>query len=163
MNFRSTRGFANHFLLAALVTLGFGGSVGLGTVWLRHQISVVADTNRDLEQQRHDIERHTDDISAQVESALSPDVLRAQNQLMQLGLVELTQAQITPVPIDPISRLVARANRRVFERDGVSGGVSIRLDLPTETTASTSPVAPAGRQATRHGPLARSNSIATNP
>jgi hypothetical protein len=74
---------------------------------------------------------------------------------MQLGLVELTQSQITPVAVDPIARLAVRANRRVFERDGVRSGISIQLNLAageaaanasanTAPTAKTSPLGTAG-------------------
>ena len=135
MKFSSTRAFVNQSLLGLLVTIGFGGSVGLGTVWMRHQVSVLADTNRDLEQQYHDIERQVDDVSAQVESALSPDLLRAENDAMHLGLIEMTQTQITPVAVDPIARLVAKANRRAFER-GASEGIGIAFNLPAAPVAT---------------------------
>ena len=121
MKTSSAHAFVNQALLGLLVTIGFGGTVGLGTVWMRHQISVVADTNRALEQQYREVERHVAELSAAVESELSPDVLRTRNQTMQLGLVELTQAQINPVAVDPILRLAARANRRALQGEGMAG------------------------------------------
>lgn len=163
MKLSQSHGFVNQFLVAALLTISFGGSVGVATVWLRHQISVVADTNRDLEQRRHDIERRIDDITAQVESALSPDVLRSQNQLMQLGLVELTQAQITPVPVDPIARLAARANRRVFEREGAASGITIELNLPQPEVAAGTPAPTRSTRAAAVTGGGRPFSLATNP
>jgi len=164
MKIGSVHGFVNHVLVAVLLTIGFGGSVGLGTVWLRHQISVVADNNRDLEQRRHDIERRIDDVTAQVESALSPDTLRSLNQSMQLGLIELSQSQINPVSVDPISGLVARANRRVFQREGAASGMSIQLNLaPPETTASAAPATNAHRSASAGLLGGLGAQLATNP
>lgn len=164
MKLGSAHGFVNQLLVAVLLTIGFGGSVGVGTVWLRHQISVVADDNRDLEQRRHDIERRIDDVTAQVESALSPDALRAQNQLMQLGLVEVTQSQIDPVPVDPIARLVARANRRVFMREGATNPITIQLNLsPSDASASLSAPAKSSRNAASFGGGGHSAQLATNP
>lgn len=154
MKLSSNRAFAHQMMVGLLVTLGFGGTVGLGTVWMRHRVSVLADTNRDLEQRYHEIERRIDDVSAQVESALSPDVLRTQNAEMHLGLVELTQAQVNLVPVDPIPRLVARANRRVFEREGAGSGVRIELNLPAADTATA---------ANPPAAVNRSHPLASNP
>lgn len=159
MKTAATHAFVNQFLVGLLVTIGFGGTVGVGTVWMRHQISVVADTNRSLEQQYREIERRYAEVSAEVESAMSPDVLRAQNSAMRLGLVELTQSQINPVPIDPIMRLAARANRRAFETD--AGAAVIQLNLaPVSAPSAPSSTSQAIRQATQP---ARSGAFASNP
>ena len=130
MKLSAPHAFANPFLVGLLVTLGFGGSVGVGTVWMRHQVSVLADTNRDLEQQYRDVEREVADVSAQVESQLSPDILRAEDASMKLGLVEMTQAQIDTVTIDPIARLAARANRRVFEGEAAGADMEMPFNVP---------------------------------
>ncbi len=168
MKFTALHGFTHPLLIGLLATIGFGGSVGLGTVWMRHQVSVLADTNRDLEQQYREVERRLDDVRAQVESELSPDVLRARNQSMHLGLVELTEVPIDTVPFDPIPRLVAKANRRVLEREAVTNGMAIQFNLPSSslvpTAASPStlaPVAPAASPA--NGTSASLIRFATNP
>jgi hypothetical protein len=145
MKLSSTRAFVNQALAGLLVTIGFGGSVGLGTVWMRHQVSVLADTNRDLEQQYHDIERRIDDVNARVELELKPEVLRERNESMHLGLVELSEQQIAPVTRDPIVGLVAKANRRVFESEAVSTGIGL-FTLPS--ASATTAAAPAGAPAT---------------
>lgn len=142
MKFTAPHGFTHPLLIGLLATIGFGGSVGVGTVWMRHQVSVLADTNRDLEQQYREVERRLDDVRAQVESELSPDVLRARNQSMHLGLVELTEVPIDTVPFDPIPRLVAKANRRVLEREAVTNGMAIQFNLPGSSLAPTATSAP---------------------
>ncbi len=159
MKISTSQAFVNQFLVGLLVTIGFGGTVGVGTVWMRHQISVVADTNRALEQQYREVERRYAEVSAEVESAMSPDILRAQNQAMRLGLVELTQGQINPVPVDPIMRLAARANRRAFEAEG--GGAGIQLNfMPVAAPSAQPATSQAIRQATQ--PV-RSRAFASNP
>lgn len=155
MSLSNTRAFVNPVVAGLVATIGFGGSVGLTTVWMRHQVSVVAAANADLERQISDTERRLRDTVALVEEGMNPDVLRRQNIQMQLGLVELSQAQIETATDDPVRRLVARANQRVFERES---GPRIGFRLPTaavtqpaatrEETASvplpaTEPVAPA--------------------
>ncbi len=133
-----THAFVNQLLVGLLVTIGFGGSIGLGTVWMRHRISVLADNNRDLEQKRREVERQIDDVSALVEQAMSLDVLRDQNEKMHLGLVEMTQAQINLLPPleNPVQRLIARSNRRTLERDGRGGNGGFKLDFQPKDTTS---------------------------
>jgi len=41
--------FINQFFLCTLFTICFSGSIGLGTVWMRHQISLTANANKVLE------------------------------------------------------------------------------------------------------------------
>ena len=49
MNKHVPHAFVNQLLVYALVLIGFGGSMGMGAVWLRHQMSVTAEANRRLE------------------------------------------------------------------------------------------------------------------
>jgi hypothetical protein len=151
MKTSSTHAFVNQFVIGLIVAIGFGGSVGLGTVWLRHQISVVADTNAQLQRQISDVERRIADTSALVEESMSPDVLRARNESMKLGFVELTQIPIETVAVDPIPGLVARANRRVFQREGAVG---IQLDLrpASVTSASLFPASASAAGRSVHAP-----------
>ncbi len=39
--------FVHQLVLCLLVTFAVAGSTGLGTVWMRHQISTTANTNRE--------------------------------------------------------------------------------------------------------------------
>jgi len=41
--------FVNQLLIYTLVMIGFSGSVGMGAVWLRHQISVTANRTKQIE------------------------------------------------------------------------------------------------------------------
>ncbi len=134
MKTSGTHAFVNQILVGLIVTIGFGGTVGLGTVWMRHQISVVADTNASLQKQIIETERRIADTNALVEEAMRSDVLRQQNDSMRLGLVELNPAQVNRVTEDPVLRLVARANRRASEREFGAMGM-IQLNVPTPDAA----------------------------
>jgi hypothetical protein len=48
--------FINQVLVYTLMVLVFTGSIGLGTVWLRHEISVVANRNQRLQAQLADVQ-----------------------------------------------------------------------------------------------------------
>lgn len=136
-----THAFVNQVLVGLIVTIGFGGTVGLGTVWMRHQISVVADNNASLQKQIVETERRIADTNALVEEAMRSDVLRQQNESMHLGLVELNPAQVNRVTEDPVLRLVARANRRASEREVGSIGM-IQLNIPAPDAAQVSEQTP---------------------
>lgn len=133
MKILGTHAFVNQVLAGLIVTIGFGGSVGLGTVWMRHQISVVADTNATLQRQIVETERRIADTSALVEEAMRADVLRRKNHTMQLGMTELNGMQVIPVNQDPVLRLAARASRRVFESE--MGGQLARIQLNVQQQA----------------------------
>lgn len=143
MKTSDTRAFVNQFVVGLLVTIGFGGTVGLGTVWMRHQVSVVADNNRVIEQQIDAVSRQIADTSARIESAMNTDTLLAENDSMHLGLVPMTQPQVNPVTQDTIALLVAESNRRVFESErGPASALKIQLTLnsaPAENAAAPLP------------------------
>jgi hypothetical protein len=129
MRTKDTRGFVNQVALCLLITIGCGGSVGLGTVWIRHQISLIADHNRVLKQQLDIVERHIAETQALVEEEQSNDVLRTRNEAMHLGLVPMTQAQIVAVTEDPVARLAARSNREVFGERPAAVHVKFQLAM----------------------------------
>ncbi|HVU36597.1 MAG TPA: hypothetical protein VHE61_24365 [Opitutaceae bacterium] len=161
MKTSGTHAFVNQLLVGLLVTIGFGGTIGLGTVWMRYQISVVADANQALQQQINDTERQIADTKTMVEEELDPQVLRQQNVAMHLGLTDLQQTQIVAVNEDPVYRLVARANQRMYEaREGGprSSGVHFQMDTPvpaqggaatTQTTAAATRAPNPGSTSTR--------------
>lgn len=139
----TTLAFTHPALLGLLVTIGFGGTLGLGTVWLRHRISVVADTNAALEKETNRVQRQIEDTRALVEAESTNEVLRSRNERMQLGLTELTQQQIQPVLEieNPYLMLAEHNRRRATEREAAASGVTIRLQTPSAMPA---PEIPAG-------------------
>lgn len=114
MKISSTHGFVNQLLAYTLVMIGFSGSIGLGTVWMRHQISITANANKVLDARIADVERHLAEATAASESERDTQVLLARNAEWKLGLVAPSQAQIVRVSEDPIMRLAAKRNRGLF-------------------------------------------------
>jgi hypothetical protein len=121
----SSQGFVNQLLIYSLVMIGFSGSIGLGTVWMRHQISMAANSTKQLTARIADVERHLAEATTAAESERDANVLLRRNAEWKLGLVPPNQAQIVHVSDDPVTRLAAKRNRGLFG-DGI---VSVSLPI----------------------------------
>jgi hypothetical protein len=108
---KNSQAFVNQLLVCLLVTMTFGGSVGLGTVWMRHQISVTAKANRALLAEIVEVNRRSDDIEAIIRSEQRPELLRELNLDFRIGLVPMNEVQVVHVTENVTQRLVERANR----------------------------------------------------
>ncbi len=122
---KNSQAFVNQIVVCLLVTICFGGTVGLGTVLMRHQISTTANLNRQLAAELTEMRRLISEKTAAIESEQHPELLRGLNTRMQLGLVPMNDVPLYNVTEDPVRRMVERANAGVFT-DGPS---SIRFDL----------------------------------
>ena len=111
MNKTDTHAFVNQLLVYTLVMICFSGSVGLGTVWLRHQISLTANRSKMIEARIADVERNWAEKKAAVETAQGPDMLKQRNTEWHLGLVAPKEPQVNRVSLDP-GRLLAGKNQR---------------------------------------------------
>ena len=114
MKTSSTHGFVNQLVAYTLVMIGLSGSVGLGAVWMRHQISLTANAAKVLDARIAEVERHLAETTTAVETERDPNVLLRRNTEWHLGLVAPAQAQIVHVNEDPVMRLAAKRNRAVF-------------------------------------------------
>ena len=114
MNKKDTHAFVNQLLVYTLVMICFSGSIGLGTVWLRHQISLTANNTKLLEQRIAEAERHLSELNTQVTAEQSIDVLARRNTEWKLGLVLPKEPQVVRVSESPERRLAARNNAEVF-------------------------------------------------
>jgi hypothetical protein len=118
----NSRAFINQVMLCVLVTFCGAGAVGLGTVWMRHQISRTADRNRSLEASIQRIKRQIVETSVLVESAQSLAELRLRNSEFKLGLEGILETQVVHDTKSAEERLLsmrARSNRELM-RDGAS-------------------------------------------
>lgn len=106
--------FVNQLLVCLLVSFGFGGSIGLGTVWMRHEISVTAKSNRALQASIAEVKRRLDATATVVETEQGYDALTRRNADWRLGLVPATDAQLVRVTEDPVMRLARRRDRNLF-------------------------------------------------
>ncbi|MES1166714.1 MAG: hypothetical protein ABUL68_01800 [Pseudomonadota bacterium] len=111
---RPSHAFVNHLLVYTLVMICFSGSVGLGTVWLRHQISLTANRNKTIKARIADAERRLAETKAAVETEQGPDKLKQRNVEWRLGLVVPKEPQVMRVGQDPGRLLAAKRDREPF-------------------------------------------------
>ena len=106
--------FINQLLVYTLVMLVFTGSIGFGTVWLRHEISLAANRNKLLQADLAEVQRQIDQFTAEIAAAKNPDTLIRLNSEMRLGLVPPREEQSEHVAVDVGQRLAAKRNQDLF-------------------------------------------------
>ncbi len=120
MNKTDTNAFVNQLLVYTLVMICFSGSIGLGTVWLRHQISVTANNTKQLEQRITEDERHMAELNTQITEEQTITVLNRRNVAWNLGLVQPREPQVVRVNESAEQRLASRNNAEVFASEAAS-------------------------------------------
>ena len=110
----------NRLLLATILLLAFAGSIGLSTVWLRHQISEVAQSNKQMQQRIVEVQRRSAETNAEIAAALNPEVLLGQNTSLRLGLERPRDYQIVSVAEAVELRLASKQNADRFATTLVS-------------------------------------------
>ena len=127
MHKTSNHAFVNQLLVYTLVMICFSGSIGLGTVWMRHQISLTANATKVLDARIAEVERRVNETTTVIETEQDPGILKRRNTEWHLGLVQPGQEQIVRIPGDPVLRLAAKRNRGLYT-DGVTPvTVSLRV------------------------------------
>jgi len=132
MNSSSRSAFANHLLIYTLVAIGFSGSIGVGTVWLQHQISLVAKANKAIEAKLKDCERQSEQATTEIAEEQDVSVLLARNATWRLGLIPPGKEAVQQVTEDPIAHMVLKHNREVFAEANPANSlapISLRLAL----------------------------------
>ena len=124
MKFSTSHGFINQMLVYTLVMICFSGSIGLGTVWMRHQISMTANSAKHLEARISAVERHLTEATAAAEIERDTTKLLTRNEQWHLGLVQPSPTQVVHVTEDPVMRLAAKRNRTLF------GDQSVTVSFP---------------------------------
>ena len=108
--------------------IGLSGSVGLGTVWLRHQISLAANETKRLELETTQLERRVAEFRALIAAEQSPEMLERKNVAMRLHLAPPREAQLVRVSESPEQLLLARRNVEIFADDpSRSAGIAFSL------------------------------------
>ena len=110
-----THAFAHQLLVGLLVTLCLGGSIGLGTVWMRHQISITANSNRLLIARLAEVERRLAETGTAIEREEGSEALRRRNAEWRLGLAPPSDLQVVRVTEDELNRRATRRNRDFFK------------------------------------------------
>jgi hypothetical protein len=122
----------NRLIALTLLLLVFAGSLGLGAVWFRQEISQNANRSRALENKLADVERRLDEVNAQVAAAVNPDTLLRQNGGMRLGLAAPREIQVVRVAGSAELRLASKRNAEVFSAEGfrvAAASASARKDF----------------------------------
>jgi outer membrane murein-binding lipoprotein Lpp len=125
MSQSTTRAFVSPMLVYSLVAIAVTGSIGLGTVWTRQQISFVANDNKALVSHLADLNRRCEETTAEIAAAQDPATLQERNRDWHLGLVPPSEGQMHPVAADPETRLARKRNGNLFDDHAV--GVSFRI------------------------------------
>lgn len=125
---KDTQAFVNQLLVYTLVMFCFSGSIGMGTVWMRHQISLSANQAKVLDARLVEIERQINETRAAIERAQDPSMLKLLNDQWQLGLVPPEPKKTATIDVDPVMRLAAKHNRGLFSDSPVST-VSFQVSL----------------------------------
>lgn len=127
MKSSSRSAFANHLLVYTMLAIGFTGSIGVGTVWMQHQISLVANANKAIETRIKAVERQYEQATTEIAEEQDGAVLLERNAAWNLGLVPPAPGQIQSLSERPENHLLAKGNRELFA--GAISPVSIRLAL----------------------------------
>lgn len=114
MRKKDTHAFSTQLLVCLIVSFGFGGSIGLGAVWMRLQIAVTAKTNATIKASIDEVKRRHDSIATMVESEQGYEILTRRNAEWRLGLAPATDAQVVRVTEDPVMRLARRRDSNLF-------------------------------------------------
>ncbi len=126
---KNSQAFVNQLLICLLVTMMASGSIGLGTVWLRHQNSLTAKANSALVARLVEVERRNDEMKTLVQGEMRPDLLRRRNVEMGFRFVPLNELQIFPVRENITDRMVERANRGLFTDTPAAPVVALKFAL----------------------------------
>jgi hypothetical protein len=124
---KGSQAFVNQFMVIAMVAICGCSTIGLGTVWMRHQITVAANANRDLEAQIALSERQIEETEAAISAEQDPAVLNRRNAEWRLGLVQPAETQVHRIPDDTVTRLAQMHNRKLFGEGPAT--VSLRVAL----------------------------------
>lgn len=122
-----SQAFVNQFLVYTLVAICGSATIGLGTVWMRHQISVAANENKVLEASIEDLDRRIEEADAAIAAEQDPAVLNRRNAEWHLGLVPPGETQVRRVSEDPVMRLASFHNRKLFGEGPATVSVSLAL------------------------------------
>jgi len=114
MQLHSRAAYINQLLVYTLTMLFFTGSIGLGTVWLRHEISLTANNNKVVELRIAEVERHLNEVNAEIDSASTPQELSRQNAGLHLGLVAPNETQVVRFAEQPEIRLAAKRRSEIY-------------------------------------------------
>jgi hypothetical protein len=121
MRTSNSRAFVNQVVVGTLFAIGAGGSAGIGSVWMRHQISVTAQANKAIENRLVEVGRLTEQTSAWIAEEQDMTALLKRNAQWHLGLMPPQDGQVQTMPGDSEAYLIAKRDRGLFQDHGPLG------------------------------------------
>jgi hypothetical protein len=118
MRTSNNRAFVNQVVVATLFAIGVSGSVGIGSVWMRHQISVTAEANKAIENHLAEVERLTQQTDTWIAEEQDITALVKRNSEWRLGLMPPQDGQVLRITEDPVALFNAKRNRGLFQDRG---------------------------------------------
>ena len=110
----SSPAFVNSLLVYSLVAIGCTGSVGLGMVWSRHEISALANENKQLTSRITVIDRQCQEVTAEIAAQEDPVALLKSNDRWHLGLQPPAPDRLSYVTLDAVMHLAAKGEVGLF-------------------------------------------------
>jgi len=126
---KNSSAFVNQLVVWFLVTIFCSGSVGLGTVWMRQQISITANNNRRLEAAIKDLNRRIEEANAFIAVEQSREALERRNVEFALGLVPVSDTQVMHVSDNTVARMLTRTNRALHADTDTALPTTIKFAL----------------------------------
>jgi Tfp pilus assembly protein PilN len=121
----SSHAFVNSLVVYSLVAIGCTGSVGLGMVWSRRQISVLAQENKALATRIAEIDRLSQELGAEIAEQQDPAALLQRNAQLRLGLVQASPDRQSRLTEDAAIHLASKRNEGLYSDRGAA--VSFRV------------------------------------
>ncbi len=123
---KNTQAFADPFVALIIFSVSLMGSMGIGVVWMRHQISSTAICSQQLVAQHHELERLIMEKDSEVAHAQRHDQLRKLNETHKLGMVTISDVPVVTESSEAAVRgLVQRASLELMDRTPT---VTIKFD-----------------------------------
>jgi hypothetical protein len=116
----SSSAFVNSLLVYSLVAIGCTGTVGLGMVWSRHEISTLANDNKQLTTRITALDRQCQEVTAEIAAQEDPVALLKSNERWHLGLQPPAPERLYYVPRDPAMALAAKRDRGLYNDRALS-------------------------------------------
>jgi len=118
MRTSNNRASVNQVVIGALFAIGVSGSVGIGSVWMRHQISVTAQANKALENRLAEVGRLTQQTNTWIAEEQDITALLKRNAQWRLGLMQPQDGQVQRMTGDSEAYLIAKRDRGLFQDRG---------------------------------------------
>jgi cell division protein FtsB len=121
---RQPASVVNGLFVVTLVMLAYLGAIGFGMVWLRHKISVTANSNRSLEKKIVELQRDVNEVAAEIAYALNPEQLIRKNAEFRLNLARPHEQQVFRVTADVERRLASKRFGHYYSANEERGGTT---------------------------------------